>query len=262
MNSQSAFAAALLDPARPCPSDLKTWNGSDPASRFAVYRNNVFNSLIDALADSYPVVHELVGEAFFRAMAHAYVHSHPPRSRLLVGYGEHFAPFIEGFAPACSLPYLADVARLEALRVQAYHAADQMPLATQAIAAALTRPEGLGELVLRLHPSLGLLDSPFAVVSLWAAHQGELALETVDPLQAENALVLRHDLQVEVSRVSNGSAQFIRGLQQGLPLGLAAGQGQSAETSFDLSACLALLIRAGAITGLHPSPPSTPKAPL
>ncbi len=262
MSTQSAFVAALLDADQPCPSGLKTWNGSDPASRFAVYRNNLFNSLIDALADGYPVVCELVGEAFFRAMAHAYVQTNPPHSRLLARYGERFAPFIEGFEPARSLPYLADVARLEALRVQAYHAADLAPLTTPAIAAALAMPEHLSNLLFDLHPSLGVLSSPFALVSLWAAHQGILALETVDPLQPENALVLRRDLHVEVMAVPAGSAQFIRGLQQGMTLGLAAAQAQAADAGFDLSACLALLIRTGAITHVHSPLPTTTRPPL
>jgi hypothetical protein len=41
MNSQTVFANALLNAELPCPSGLKTWNGSDPSTRFAVYRNNV-----------------------------------------------------------------------------------------------------------------------------------------------------------------------------------------------------------------------------
>ncbi|HSO45483.1 MAG TPA: DNA-binding domain-containing protein, partial [Rhodoferax sp.] len=56
MSYQAAFAQALLNPHMPCPGGLTTCNGSDPATRFAVYRNNVTVSLIDALADTYPVV--------------------------------------------------------------------------------------------------------------------------------------------------------------------------------------------------------------
>ena len=77
--AQSAFADALLDPARPCPPGLRTWNGSDPARRLAVYRNNVVSSLIDALADTFPVVQRLVGTEFFRAMAGVFA---PPAQRL------------------------------------------------------------------------------------------------------------------------------------------------------------------------------------
>ena len=55
MNGQQAFVAALFDAELPPPTGLTAWNGSDPATRFAVYRNNVVVSLIDALADTYPV---------------------------------------------------------------------------------------------------------------------------------------------------------------------------------------------------------------
>jgi len=262
MSTQQAFAAALLDPDSPGPAGLKTWNGSDPASRFAAHRNNVIHSLIDALAATYPVVQELVGDEFFRAMARIYVQSAPPRSPILARYGEDFAAFLEGFEPAGGLPYLADVARLEALRVQAYHAADRPALAAQELAAALATPECLSELVIQLQPALGVLSSPFAVVSLWAAHQGELALETVDPQRPEHTLVLRNTLEVEVMRLQAAGARFIQCLQQGVPLGHAAARAQSADPDFDLSAHLALLIRTGVITHLHPSHPATQGQPL
>nr|BFE90967.1 hypothetical protein GCM10020185_15030 [Pseudomonas brassicacearum subsp. brassicacearum] len=65
MSDQRTFAAALLDPRKACPPGLVSANGADPQSRFAVYRNNVLSSLINALADNYPVVTQLVGEEFF-----------------------------------------------------------------------------------------------------------------------------------------------------------------------------------------------------
>ena len=45
---QPDWAAALLDPERPPPPGLRAWNGSDPARRFAVHRNNVVASLVSA----------------------------------------------------------------------------------------------------------------------------------------------------------------------------------------------------------------------
>jgi hypothetical protein len=248
MNSQQEFAVALLDPERDCPAQLTTWNGSDPAARFAVYRNNVLSSLIDALAASFPVLQQLVGEAFFRAMAAVYVRHSPPRTRILADYGADFPAFIEGFAPAGSLPYLADVARLELLRIRAYHAADAAPLNPDALATALAAPERLGALLLRLQPALGLLESAFAVVSLWAAHQGALALAEVDPDQAQCALVLRNGLEVEVLGIHPGDAHFIQALQQGLPLGRAAEGACALDDGFNLGTSLTYLLRAGAIT--------------
>ncbi|WP_079201512.1 DUF2063 domain-containing protein [Pseudomonas sp. CC6-YY-74] len=248
MNSQEDFVAALLDPERDCPAQLTTWNGSDPAARFAVYRNNVLSSLIDALAASFPVVQQLVGEDFFRAMAALYVRQSPPRTCILADYGAGLPEFIEAFAPASSLPYLADVARLELLRIRAYHAADAAPLAADVLAKALASPDSLASLLLQLHPSCNLLESAFAVVSLWAAHQGALALAEVDPYQAQCALVLRNGLEVEVLGIRPGDALFLQTLQQGLPLGHAAQRALALDAGFDLGACLTYLLRAGAIT--------------
>ncbi|MDP1007294.1 HvfC/BufC N-terminal domain-containing protein, partial [Klebsiella pneumoniae] len=87
--------------------------------------------MINALATAYPVTLQLVGDEFFHAMASIFVQAHPPTSPLISQYGSTFAQFIQGFEPAASVPYLADIARLERLRVCAYHAADCTPLDQQ-----------------------------------------------------------------------------------------------------------------------------------
>ena len=85
MNTEThGWAQALLDPEADCPPGLTTWNSSDPATRFAVYRNNVVCSLVDGLAAAFPVVQALVGEDFFRAMAAVFVRRAPPRSPVLL----------------------------------------------------------------------------------------------------------------------------------------------------------------------------------
>lgn len=250
MNSQSIFAGALLAPEAICPPGLRTWNGSDPGPRFAVYRNNVMVSLIDALADSHPVTRQLVGEEFFAAMARLFVLAQPPRSPVLALYGEGFADFIEAFPPAAGLPYLAAVARLEMLRVRAWHAADAAPIAQQELMCLLADTEGLPAASFLLHPSLGLLRSRHAVVSLWAAHQtGDVAaaLAQVAVEDAENALMLRVGLEVDVVRIADAAAIFIMNLQQGVAFGAAAGQALAVDPEFDLAATLGLLIRGGAL---------------
>lgn len=250
MNAQQSFADALLAPEPVCPPGLRAWNGSDPGRRFAVYRNNVMVSLIDALADSYPVTQELVGAEFFRGMARLFAQAQPPRSPVLALYGEGLADFIEGFAPAAGLPYLADLARLEMLRVQAWHAADAESIAQQEVMRLLADPAALPLARLGLHPSLGLLRSRHAVVSLWAAHQTDdvtAALALVAAEESENALVLRAGLEVGITRIGEGAAAFVGGLQQGLALGMAAGQALAVEPEFDLAATLGMLIRGGGI---------------
>jgi len=141
MSDQGAFAKALLSSEAGCPPGLYSSNGADPASRFAVYRNNVQASLSNALAESYPVVRQLVGREFFNAMAALYLRDFAPASPLLNDYGQDFGDFIQGFGPAAGLPYLADMARLERLRVEAYHAADARALEPARLLAAMNQPD-------------------------------------------------------------------------------------------------------------------------
>jgi len=253
MSIHASFSDALLDPAAPCPPGLSSWNGSDPAQRFAIYRNNVVVGLVDALADTYPVTQELVGEAFFRAMVREFVRAAPPRSPVLALYGQGFAEFIESFPPAAGLPYLAEVARLEMLRVRAWHAADAVPVTHKALATALADPEALPQVGFTLVPALQLLASRHAVVSLWAAHQSEAAaleLSGIDTDAAETALICRLDLDVSIYRLAPGAACFVANLQVGLPFGEAAAAALAADPDFDPAATLALLLGAGAIAGI------------
>ncbi len=126
--TQHLFARALLDADRALPDGLTSWNRARSERRFAVYRNNVAAGLIGALATRFPVTEKIVGEAFFAGMAQAFIAEHPPRSALLLGYGDDLAEFVEAFGPAAELAYLPDVIRLEAARSRAYHAADRLPL--------------------------------------------------------------------------------------------------------------------------------------
>lgn len=245
------FARAVSNPDLPVPLGLTAWNDSDPAVRFAVHRNNIHSSLIDALADNFPVVRELVGEEFFRAMAQHFVRACLPRSRLLAFYGEAFADFVAGFPPAKSLPYLPDVARLEMARVLAYHAADHESVGEQALQVAMGSGDQIAELRLQLRPSLAVVDSAYAVVSLWAAHQGLVELVDVDPLRPECALILRDELDVLVLRLAPGVAGLLDALSLGRGLGDAASRALSEAPLFDLAAALALLLRHGAVVALY-----------
>lgn len=250
--SEQNFSAALFNPDLSIPAGLTTWNGSDPAQRFGIYRNNIIVSLIDALADTFEVTQELVGEEFFRAMARLYACAHPPHSRIMAFYGASFPEFIAKFPPAACLPYLADVARLEYLRVIAHHAADLPGVGADAVASAFSDDAALGTLGITLHPSVAVLASGSAVVSLWAAHQGIMELSTVAPDLPETALVLRHGLDVEVMQIPVAAGVFINALQQGYSLDTAAANAAHIDDEFDLIGVLSLLLQKSAVTTLNP----------
>jgi hypothetical protein len=247
MSGEASFAGALLHPQRGCPPGLRAHNGSDPSVRFDVYRNNVVVSLVAALAETFGVTRELVGEAFFSAMARQFIAQHPPRSPVLSDYGDALAGFIESFAPAAPVPYLADMARLERARVRAYHAADAVSLTSDEIAAVLSNPAALAESRVAFQPSLQVIDSRYAIVSLWAAHHGHGDIARIDPCTPEAAIVLREDDDAAVIPVPPASAPFFRRLCEGATLVQAA----ALDASFDLAAGLGVLIRHRALVAWH-----------
>jgi hypothetical protein len=247
MTLQTRFAAALLDPVAPVPAEVTSWNGSDPAQRFAVYRNNVTVSLIEALGAGYPGVRMMVGEDFFAGMAREFLRASPPRSPVLARYGAGFAEFIEGFAPAAALPYLGDLARLEAARRTAYHARDAQSLGTEAFAA--LDETALVAAVITLHPSASVLASRHAIAALHAAYLGVLPWEEVDPDVPEDVLVVRPAFEVQVLRLPPGGAAFFTALQAGETLGEAALAGAQTP-GFSLPETLHILITSGAAASI------------
>ena len=113
MTMQSAFASALLDPARPAPEGLENPFGGAAGKRFDVYRNTVAVSLTEALETGFPTVRKLVGDDFFKAMAGVFLRANPPGDPRLALYGSSFPGFLPRFQPVAHLRYLSDVARLE-----------------------------------------------------------------------------------------------------------------------------------------------------
>ncbi|MDC7787089.1 DNA-binding domain-containing protein [Rhodoplanes sp. TEM] len=254
--SGAPFAAALLDPGRPLPVEITSHTARHPERRFAVYRNNVTASLIEALRARFPATEQIVGEDFFAATARDFVRAHPPRSPLLMRYGDGFPAFLEHFPPAAGMPWLADVARLEAARTRAYHAADAVPLGPSDFAA--IDPATLGTLRVALHPSAAIVRSPFPVVTIWAMNSGTAALGPVDFDTPEDALVLRPHLDVTVTRLPPGAAAFLAALRADAAIADAAVAALADDAGFDPTAALALLIGSGLATAVTPAPEASP----
>ncbi len=250
---QPAFAAALLGAEAPIPEAIAARYANPPLRRFNVYRNTIVVSLVEAMADAYPAVFRLVGDAFFRATARLFVIEHPPASPVLLGYGAGFADFLQNFPPAAGLPYLADVARLEWAWLAAYHAADAEPLDIAALGG--RDDAALDGATFDLHPSLGLVASAHPIVTIFAANRRDEPVGAIDLSVAEDALVVRPEAEVVVRHLPAGGHAFIEALREGRTLGEAAEAGLTAASGFDLAANLSGLFTAGAVTAINtPSP--------
>jgi hypothetical protein len=256
----TAFAAALLDPAARVPQDVAENSRASRQERFAVYRNNVVQGLIAALEARFPMVRRVVGAPFFAEAARLYAVQNPPRAPVMIFYGEEFADFLATFAPCAELPYLADLARLEAARTRAYHAEDAAALPQDAFAN--LAPEDLISLRVGLHPSLFVLASPYPVATIFAMNSGAQPLAAIDDWDGEEVFVARPQMSVEVRRLPAGGAIFFTKLREGAALAQAAEAALAAAPAFDLAVNLAGLIGFGLVTEMAVTSASPPASSL
>lgn len=142
---QAALLEALFEPDDAPVNTAALRLRDDDARGIAVHRHNRRANLHGALRIAYPVVERLVGTEFFAWTAQHFIDGQPSRSANLEDYGHEFPEFLRTFAPARELPYLADVAALEA--------------AIQAVAIA---PDDNAACMLR---------SPFPVLRIWQVNQ-------------------------------------------------------------------------------------------
>ncbi|WP_298233605.1 DUF2063 domain-containing protein [uncultured Azohydromonas sp.] len=247
-------AAALL---RPTP-------GLDAARRLQLYRNNCFESLSAALGAVYPVVRQLVGDAFFRALARRFIPAFPSRSGNLHDFGAELSEFLRGFEPATSLPYLPDVAALEWACHAVYHEAPVPALSLDALAA--LDADQQAALRLKLQPCARLLASEWPVLDLWRAHQGnaEDALEAIDwHGGGTRLLVAQRELEVEFRLLGVGEYAWLRALHDGEALAAACGLALVADPGFELPAVLMRHLELGSFCALdHTSSAEAPRTLL
>ena len=197
---QAAFAAAMLaGRSSPALSRCILAAGIPAERRLAVYRANVVLSLRRLLERTFPAVRRLLGEERFARLADAFVRQAPPSRPQLLAYGSGFADFL---VPVGGL--IADVARLEWAREEAYHAAQALHLAWGTI----RRPEdnltdaqfrARGNLVEIEHEGLGKL--PYTTAP-WLADKVPWQVYRRAPRLGEhNADIYRGELGLEDHRL-------------------------------------------------------------
>jgi len=249
---QAAFADALIAGDASAPA-FATVPAEHAIERLAVYRRSVFANYRNALGATYPVVARLVGAPFFGAAVDAFVRAHPSTSGDLNVYGDAFAQFLERYAPAASLPYLPDVARLEWAQDEANRAAETEATPDEVLARlAALAPESLPDVRLALAPACRLVASPYPVLRIWQSNQDGYAGD--DPIALDEGgdalLVRREAAGVTIERLAAAEYAWLEGLAQGATLGAAIDAAAQTGGAFDLTTALRRRISDGTIAGV------------
>ena len=252
----AAMSLGRLDP-EAVAGDVRDDHAIPAAQRLKIYRNNTLLGLVDPLAASFPVVAQLVGEEFFLRMAGDFVRAHPPLRPELLAYGQEFPGFVGDYQAAATVPYLADVARLELAWNFAYNAPDHAPLPPQALAAFAL--EELETLKLVPHPSLRFVVSNWPVMAIWQAHQSEdglggLASGGIDlDAGGDMLLVYRPRQDTLIRKVGAGAFAFVMALAARQTLAAAFTSALAGDPDFNVSAEFSALLAADLFIEAIPS---------
>lgn len=244
---QRIFAADLQDSRSNELGGLIVGGNAGQDRRFNIYRNNIWSAQTGALANIYPVIRDLVGSAFFDHLAEKYIAELPLRQGNLQQFGAAMANFISGFGPVDHLPYLVDVAHLEWAYHRVFHAPD--PRQINPFSFHRVSERDLCRMKFELGPACRLVHSAFPIFEIWRMHcDADSANSTVRLDQGPEAvLIMRHDCEVELHRLTPGCAALLDNLHAGENLGNALGAVLKVDPDIDLSAVFRLYVQSGVL---------------
>lgn len=103
-----------------------------PLDRLDIYHHGYFARFTECLADDFPTLKFVLGEAAFSDLCHAYVTSHPSRDPNLNGFGRGLPRFMQQSGGNAAL-FASELAQLEWALVEALHAREQATLSANAL---------------------------------------------------------------------------------------------------------------------------------
>ncbi len=219
--------------ARPL-SELLVASDTLPVARgLQAYRFNAGAVAERALGAAYPVLRAQLGAEAFASFARAFWQACPPaRGDLATFGGDALAAFLAADPQLVDVPWLADLARLEATVARAESAADAT-LDAAARRASLQRLADTdpADLRLQLAPGAAVVASRWPIASLHAAHDVQGARDGPGPVPADPAA-----LDAVRARIAAGDGEHAFTWRAGWRARVAA---VDTATAAFLSACVA-----------------------
>jgi hypothetical protein len=187
-------------------------------TRLGIYGDGYRLRLIEALASTFPVLAELLGESDFHALGQKYVNANESTFASIRYYGDKLADFLASDADYARAPVLAELARWEWALAAVFDAADADPIDVSVFAQ--VAHEDWSELRFGWSPSVQVLELRWNVPELWKAVTENTARPDPDlkPEQG-NWLLWRRDLQIFFRPVAVEEAAVISASRAGESFG-------------------------------------------
>lgn len=244
LSFQEAFHKALFDD----PMDLYEVSEHSAETfnrRLNIYRTNVFSSLEEVLASTYPHVQNALGQEVFHQVAMAFIRAHPPQKALLSTYGDTFPAFLVHRGEDA---WVGALATLEWSLQEAYYARDTPPL-TQDSLARIT-PDEVPRVIFHPAPSLRVFEGSPALAAYFLKEKSEgpsFYQEVGTP--SPQALLTRPGFALTLSWVERPFYEFVQELAQKNTLGRTAQGHLTKYSDFDVTLALRKSFELGCFSG-------------
>ena len=244
--SAAAIDAIVLNPQRGTPGE----------ERLSVYAGGYVARMREALAEVYEAVHHVLGEQAFAEVTEGYARRHPSHDYNLSLAGRHLPEFLLSWPLTQQLPFLPELATLEWLVRQAFHAFDAPPLDAKRLAGLSLVDWDRARLVFQ--NSVGVFASAWPVLDIWESRtrpRNEVNIEVVN--RPQRVFVFRRGLQTRCELLDARQFELLEGLLAGRTLGNVCGKlaSKTGDTPLPLTewfarwAQLGLIIRCELLSG-------------
>ncbi len=197
---------------------LNKYNLNSP-ERLDIYYNNTLLSLTDILTATYPVLQKIVGESFFRTVAHFYIKTNSQITGNRHTYGGELASFLKSYEPAASWPYLPDIAAIEWAYFQASIADDAPALDFSGLTDLISEHPGF---IMSLHPGVHYIELNFNALEIWQEHQKN-KIETIKLQESPQTVLIWRDPKDDVflQKISEPLKKLLICCREGIGFGKA-----------------------------------------
>lgn len=220
-------------------------NGASAADRLAVYRNNAFNNYREALADIYPVVLKLVGEAFLPSQPADSFANTAPEAAISVTMAQSSRRSCRG-CPKQEVCHICTVWRaLNGPSIVSF-----MPRAPRLDLGRIAQldPDDQSALRLILNPAACLIASDYPILRIWEVSQDGFEGDQQVALDAGSdllGLMQEPNFTVTIERLNPGEYAFLSACANDATLIVALGAAMEADSNFDLQKSLRAHIEKG-----------------
>ncbi|MBS0226893.1 MAG: putative DNA-binding domain-containing protein [Proteobacteria bacterium] len=179
-------------------------DGDRRDQRMRIYGDAYRLRLTDILANDFPVLHALVGEDMFDALAGGYLHAHPSRHPSVRHFGCDFPDWLRQQEHPSTWSMLAD---FEWAQGEAFDAVDAAAIALTDIAA--LPADAWPGLRLTLHPAIRRVHAPDCIPEIVEAHHAGRPLPSMKDCDPSDWLLWRADFRVHWRRLDADEAMLL-----------------------------------------------------